>query len=782
MSKWITEWIISASVLILVVLVLRSALKHKLSPGLKYGLWLLVLVRLLVPVSFFEADFSVGNTAPVQYITEIQSQNKIVYVDYELPDLAVPEPDPQLPAKEQKEAYQQSLNAYQEALEIAKVTTGTPISLPGILCCIWAVGAAVTALILLICNLHFAGQLRLSRKPLELGTSLPVYQTDRVSTPCLFGLWKPAIYLPTEAVHSHSLNHILIHETTHYRHFDHIWSCLRCVCLAVHWFNPLVWAAVRLSRKDSELACDDATIRTLGEDQRLSYGKTLIEMTCVRTAFSELLLTATTMTGSRKTLKDRITTIARHPKTTLVTLIAILLILSVAAGCTFTGSRSTDTPRDSGFQYDMDADYLTPTGVPYDSHSPSGTLADPELLQEVTACFTGSSDDAYWYRQSLTGYFTSPETVHLLPLFYNGIPEADNTLTTGEINYLAQYETIAMDLNLDIFRIRISEMDRILQTYYGVSLGDTEGYGLGSFAYYAETGSLYLCHSDTNVAEISILDVYDDGDGTVRMYYTRSGTDDTCVARLKKSSSSWQFLSNVLCSNYQPPTEETEASEPAETTTATIPPVDISSDIPVSTHTVETLTWTDSVGNENDFFFRIPAIDPFSPDAEEAQQEILDEFLPILEENRQTAEDGYSNHLTRVDYTAEVCENILSLLIVTDTAYDASYYRVYNFDLETGKRLTPSQTAERFGLAPENYLPVLAEAAEQRFREMYGEDPEAFYDPEFYLQQLDATLQEENLSQSLVYITGYQLNAIIDIASIAGADSYWHILPILTKE
>ena len=44
------QWIVSSSVLILVVIALRYVLRGKLSLRMQYALWLLVLVRLLVPV------------------------------------------------------------------------------------------------------------------------------------------------------------------------------------------------------------------------------------------------------------------------------------------------------------------------------------------------------------------------------------------------------------------------------------------------------------------------------------------------------------------------------------------------------------------------------------------------------------------------------------------------------------------------------------------------------------------------------------------------------------
>ena len=154
---------------------------------------------------------------------------------------------------------------------------------------------ALTAGCLLFCNAHFALRLKRSRIKCDTAAPLPVYTSACVSTPCLFGLFRPKIYLTPNLTEDSTKAHVLTHELTHYRHKDHIWSTLRCLCLALHWYNPLVWVAASLSKKDGELACDEATIRILGEDQRADYGRTLIGMTQVKKDSKSLFITATTM-------------------------------------------------------------------------------------------------------------------------------------------------------------------------------------------------------------------------------------------------------------------------------------------------------------------------------------------------------------------------------------------------------------------------------------------------------------------------------------------------------
>lgn len=119
------------------------------------------------------------------------------------------------------------------------------IPLTPVLKAVWHTGMYVMAAWFLLTNLRFMLRLRRSRTPYPVeGCRYPVYLAEGLPSPCLFGLLHPAIYLtPAAAESPETLRHVLAHETTHARHGDPLWSLLRCVCLAVYWFDPLVWVA-----------------------------------------------------------------------------------------------------------------------------------------------------------------------------------------------------------------------------------------------------------------------------------------------------------------------------------------------------------------------------------------------------------------------------------------------------------------------------------------------------------------------------------------------------------
>ena len=358
------QWIVSSSVLILVVIALRYVLRGKLSLRMQYALWLLVLVRLLVPVSFGASDLSVMNAVPERAPTVQQGTYKQDIVG-ERNDAPANAGTVGIPAQSMNEAAPpnlvqnvttanagtvgipaQSMNEAAPPNLVQNVTTAT-VTAPTvektdwarIAKTVWLAGAAALGLVFLAVNLRFGKKLRRSRERVEeTDACLPVYESGETDTPCLFGVAKPSIYVtPDTRTEAETLRYALAHEQTHYRHGDNLWAVLRGVCLALHWYNPLVWWAAELSRRDAELACDEATIRRIGESERAAYGRTLIRMTCEKRP--ALLVTATMMTDSGKGLKERISLLVKKPKTAAYTAVAVLLIAGLSVACTFTGGK-----------------------------------------------------------------------------------------------------------------------------------------------------------------------------------------------------------------------------------------------------------------------------------------------------------------------------------------------------------------------------------------------------------------------------------------------------------
>lgn len=330
------ETIITSSVLIIMIIAVRRILKGRISLRLQYALWALVAIRLLLPFSLFASPFSMMNAVDIK---QVQS----AVLSYSVP---VPSFDSfNLDAQKYAEETSIPLEKIWDSDLDAAASQWMTISIMDLLLLIWICGVGCTAICLIAANINFYYRLKKRAVLVEVpDCPLPVYCAEGLPSPCLFGIVRPSIYLTPESLAGEErLRHILAHELTHYIHKDHLWAFIRVICIAIYWFNPLVWVAAVLSRRDCELACDESTILRLGEDSRMEYGRTLITMMTSRSSPIDLLYGATTMASGKNGIKERVSLIANKPKMLMVTLIAVILLAIAATAFTFTGAK-TDGP------------------------------------------------------------------------------------------------------------------------------------------------------------------------------------------------------------------------------------------------------------------------------------------------------------------------------------------------------------------------------------------------------------------------------------------------------
>ena len=338
------EWIVSGSFLILVVLVLRAALGQKISARFRYALWALVLLRLLVPVQLFTSPVA-GMTVQVSEQVREKMAEKSIYA-IPIDRIPVEEAEGYVIGEDGQVGDANSFGyAKLENNGEIIVRYADKLSPLQILQIIWFLGGMVLLFTILINNLRFMARLRRVRKPLETpACRIPVYVADGLPSPCLFGVLRPAVYLTAKAAENPDiLRHVLVHELTHYRHLDHIWSILRGVALAVHWWNPLVWLAVVYSRRDGELACDEGALKGLGRAERTAYGETLLALVTAKPSPRDLLCCATTMSGEKRSLRERIRRIACESKQAVSALVAAVIVISVTSACAFGRAEQTES-------------------------------------------------------------------------------------------------------------------------------------------------------------------------------------------------------------------------------------------------------------------------------------------------------------------------------------------------------------------------------------------------------------------------------------------------------
>lgn len=163
----------------------------------------------------------------------------------------------------------------------------------------------------------------------KLRRRVRVRESEAISSPLTCGVLRPMILFlrPTVWERSETLDLVFAHELQHIRRFDAVKKGMLILTLAVHWFNPLVWAMFVLANRDIELACDEAVLRRLGREKRRAYALTLLEMEEKRSGLSAL------MSGmAQNAVKQRVRSVMNMKQKGIISIVlALVLVVGVYA-------------------------------------------------------------------------------------------------------------------------------------------------------------------------------------------------------------------------------------------------------------------------------------------------------------------------------------------------------------------------------------------------------------------------------------------------------------------
>lgn len=245
-----------AGVLALVVMLARLALRRAPKWAVCL-LWVLVAVRLVLP-------FSLQSPVSLQ-----AAQSPVTAVLYELPQT-------QEAAQKTDEVLSGGSAEPVTPLPPTEIVTAQPVPAPkpvmtvSMLAAIWLAGVVMMLTYMLV---SYLGIYRRVRTAVRLEDN--VYRCGSWGTPFVLGLLRPRIYVP-EGMDDAALPQVLAHERCHIRRGDHLVKPLAFLLLALHWFNPVLWAAYVLLGRDMENACDERVLRGVDGAGRAAYSRALV--------------------------------------------------------------------------------------------------------------------------------------------------------------------------------------------------------------------------------------------------------------------------------------------------------------------------------------------------------------------------------------------------------------------------------------------------------------------------------------------------------------------------
>lgn len=287
---------ISASVMILIVLLVRLFGKKYISKTVLVTLWNLILIRALLPF-----QISLENIPLLK-----QSYQRFMAAEVPLASISF---DPS--------AIQVSANLIKEA--------GNPdgvLQIEALISALWLVGAVC---LLINFGRIYRRERRALRKclstrnetaerlirSLNLHRKVQLYEGTSFISPVTYGVLCPKIIIPgnLEAVSRVDMRNMIAHELVHIRRYDVVKRFFLVVALCVHWFNPLMWVMYHCYGMDQEMACDEKVLKEMAGEEAKNYVYTMIKM-----ATDGRMLWSTTGFVGRSAVRKRILAAMNHRK------------------------------------------------------------------------------------------------------------------------------------------------------------------------------------------------------------------------------------------------------------------------------------------------------------------------------------------------------------------------------------------------------------------------------------------------------------------------------------
>lgn len=542
--------VLTVSALILAVLLVRAIFKNRVPKRMVYTLWLVVLVKLCLPGTLVSLPVLPAEeaAAPVQRV--------------ELPAQPLPAQQPAQAVTQPQTPVQQPVSPAQGATE----APAKPLTAMQIFQIVWAGGSALLGLWLFGTWLVFMVQLHKSRRFLGRHGRTRIYISSTVKSPCLAGL-VPAVYLTEDVLQTDSTELILRHELTHLRHLDFLWSLCRTAAVIVYWWNPFIWLAAICSKRDAELACDEAVAAGLSDAQRLAYARTILAQTPRKAA-------ALSLAGPP--VRERILFLTKKQRTSVLCVILALLLIVSAAGCSI-----TELTRQKTGEITLPEE-AEPAQQEAQKTATPLTQAQIDAVNAIFADYELSTDDTLGHF-AVNGFFTSTyDDVRDLNLnnflaYFGECGEEDiSEEEFAQLNAKWEFRVDSVeDFPLPIHRYPASAVEGVLKRFAGIGLADLTDMQtpFSGYTYLEDTDAFYTTTSDYNPGYFRCTsgEIEPDGDTALLYGSTAGSLSGKAVLKLVKDGENWYIHSFTLASPEQSTVQEEQVPTTEPQSTLPIP-------------------------------------------------------------------------------------------------------------------------------------------------------------------------------------------------------------------
>ncbi|MGG0458773.1 M56 family metallopeptidase [Bacillus mycoides] len=327
---WVIETSIMASILVGLILCVKILLRNKLTPRWQYMLWMILIVRLLLPWS---PDSSYSIYSLLSYspgVSEVFQKNTTSAI----PQESVSEDKTNHTVITKEDSYKSnSVNVVKESdqTDSNKKKEDTTFSVYKVTLYIWIFGVVILATITCIMNRRLFSYIKKQpnitdekivgifencKKSMAIKKKIPLRLAGKISSPTVFGFFRPRVLLSSrhmKVLNEQQLQYIFYHELSHMKRRDIAVNWVMYSLIILNWFNPILWYAYSCMREDQELACDAFALTFIESEEQIAYGHTIITLLEHYSSYYQAPNLAN-LSRNKRTLKRRILMIKKFKK------------------------------------------------------------------------------------------------------------------------------------------------------------------------------------------------------------------------------------------------------------------------------------------------------------------------------------------------------------------------------------------------------------------------------------------------------------------------------------
>lgn len=388
---------ISGTLIIVILLLLKPLYQNKFSNKWYYYVWLIVMVRLIVPfglpvnlisdVIITKVDHEVATIDEVQDMVVSPIDQPLNTVIQTLPQTETTSTEQNITNVEQTSPITTTVNI----LDLFQIATPF-LGIIWIFVCVFLLAKKLFDYMIFL-RLVYSGIKPIndlevlqsySDTNLLLGIKkeIPIFTHPIIGSPMLVGFFRPIIILPEKQLeNTDGLKYVFMHELTHLKRLDIYYKWLMQIVLCVHWFNPVVYFAIKQADKACELSCDEAVIKRLTQKEQRAYGDTLIRSLELIGAYHNPS-GSLTLAENAKLMKERLGNIMKfRKKSKFAVCMSVLLTFMLCTGAAFTGVQAGASIKNNNENVQLDS--TSSNNLIEQSELPLPLLATASDLQNI---------------------------------------------------------------------------------------------------------------------------------------------------------------------------------------------------------------------------------------------------------------------------------------------------------------------------------------------------------------------------------------------------------------